>query len=135
MADLHINWSSFQSVPQKFPTLDSRIAFSSPLVNFAQGLPPKHFSPSAHSSPLGQGVLVEQSTACSDQETPQKFVFIVGDLEGKGVVGDSEGEDVVGEKNNAAIGDIVAIVVVVVVVVVAAVVVVVVTGGGLQSKF
>lgn len=64
------------------------MAFSGLLAEVdAQGLPWKQLSPGAHSSPLGQGKLFSQSFACSAQDTPQKLVLIVGDLDGFDVVG------------------------------------------------
>ena len=83
--------STFHSVPQKLPTLDSKLA-SSGLVNIAQGLPVKHLSLDAHSSPFGKGKLFAQSLVWSFHEIPQKFVLIIGALDGDEVIGALDGE-------------------------------------------
>lgn len=88
---LTVRRRTFHSVPQKLPTFDSASLPSWPLNMAVQGLPLKHCSPGAHSSPRGQGVLFAQSLLCSAQEVPQKFVLITGDFVGDGVVGDEVG--------------------------------------------
>lgn len=78
--------SRFHSVPQKLPTLDS--AWITPgLFNIAHGLPVKQDSPGAHSSPMGHGKLMAQSLAWSSHEVPQKFVLIIGAVDGDSVDG------------------------------------------------
>ena len=95
--------SKFQPDPQKCPMFDFRPSsdpFPSPApsswpLSFniaAQGLPVKQLSPGAHSSPRGHGRLVEQSIVWSPHDVPQKFVLIIGDLEGVEVVGETEGD-------------------------------------------
>mmetsp|Transcript_7879 Transcript_7879/g.14156 ORF Transcript_7879/g.14156 Transcript_7879/m.14156 type:complete len:269 (-) Transcript_7879:250-1056(-) len=83
--------STFHSVPQKLPTLDSKLA-SSGLFNIAQGLPVKQLSLDAHSSPFGQGKLFAQSLVWPFHEMPQKFVLIIGALDGDEVIGALDGE-------------------------------------------
>ena len=55
------------------------------LFNSVQRLPKKQLSPGAHSSPWGQGKLFAQSLIWSSHEIPQKFVLIIGALDGKDV--------------------------------------------------
>lgn len=89
--------SKFHSVPQKLPTFDSiSLTSSSWLLNAEQGLPLKHCSPAAHSSPRGQGKLLAQSLAWPPHVAPQKFVLIIGDFDGDEVVGELDGDRVDG---------------------------------------
>ena len=82
--------SKFQSVPQNFPILDSKLA-SSWSFGLAQGLPVKQLLSGAHSSPFGQGKLFAQSLAWSSHEMPQKLVL---NFDGDGVIGAFDGDDV-----------------------------------------